>query len=331
MTRVMPAGLLALLALLAAPPAAAHPLAPLLLEVREAEDGRVEVAWKTPLLMPRGAAPAPVLPARCRALGPPTTAAAPAGLRAHWEAACGPGGLAGERLGVEGLAEPLLALVRVRLADGRLLERVLTPSAPALTIPARAGGGAVLRDYLALGVRHILAGPDHLLFVFGLVLLAATPRRLLGTVTAFTAGHSVTLSLAALGLTRFPAGPIEVAIAASVLALAIELAREPPRPTAMRRRPWATAMAFGLLHGLGFAAALHEAGLPAEAVPLALFAFNAGIEIGQVAFVLVLLAAGRALRIRRARPAGWARRIPVYAMGSLAAFWCFERAAALLR
>src|SRR6185295_17321827 len=122
----------------------------------------------------------------------------------------------------------------------------------------------------------------HLLFVFGLVLLAGGGRRLLGTVTAFTLGHSVTLSLAALGLIEVPARVIEVAIAATVFALAVELARSAPGDTLMRRHPALMAGLFGLLHGLGFAAALREAGLPQGEIPLALASFNVGIELGQL-------------------------------------------------
>jgi hydrogenase/urease accessory protein HupE len=141
----------------------------------------------------------------------------------------------------------------------------------------------------------------------------------------------VTLSLAALGLVKLPTAPIEMLIAASVLALAAELAREPDRPTRMRRFPWAMAGTFGLLHGLGFAAALAGAGLPPGEIPLALFAFNVGIELGQLAVVLVVLAAGRLLRRVPLRLPSWARHVPVYAMGTLAAFWWFERTAALFR
>jgi hydrogenase/urease accessory protein HupE len=329
-----PASLVMLgLALLAAAPraGAAHPLAPLLLEVREVGNGQVEVGWKTPLLLPQGARPAPALPARCHARGPAVTTAEEAGVRARWTVECGAPGLTGERIGVDGLAEPMLALVRVVLADGRVVQRLVSAGAPAIVVPPRPRPWDTFRDYAVLGVEHILAGPDHLLFVFGLVLLAATPRRLLGTITAFTLGHSVTLSLAVLGVARVPSRPLELGIAASVLALAIELAREPARPTLMRRWPWAMAAAFGLLHGLGFAAALGEAGLPAGDIPLALLAFNLGIEAGQVAFVLVVLGIGRALAVVGIRLPHWTRRVPVYAMGSLAAFWCWERAAALFR
>jgi len=169
------------------------------------------------------------------------------------------------------------------------------------------------------------------IFVFGLVLLAGTARRLLVTVSAFTLGHSITLTLAALGIVDFPSRVIEVAIAASILALAVELARRPAAPTLVRRRPWTMAAAFGLLHGLGFAAALREAGLPAGEIPLALLSFNVGIEIGQVLFVLGVLALGRAAGRLPARLPAWARRAPVYGMGSLAGYWFLERAIALVR
>lgn len=316
---------LALLAGAAPRAAMAHPLAPVLLEMREQPDGRVAVAWKTPLLRPRGAAPAAALPPACQALDAPVSAPEGAGIVARWTARCGD--LVGARVGIAGLSGPLAGVVRVVLADGRVVQGVVSARHPFLTVPERPRRWDVVRGYLVLGVEHIFTGPDHLLFVFGLVLLARTARRVLGTVTAFTVGHSVTLSLAVLGVTAVSSRAVEVAIAASVLALAIELAREDQESGAMRRHPWGMAFVFGLLHGLGFAGALREAGLPGGEVPLALGAFNAGIELGQVTFVVAVLALWGLLRpLAPALPA-WARRAPVYVMGSLAAFWCFERAA----
>jgi len=319
-------------ALAAAPAARAHPLAPALLELHEHPGGRVDVGWKRPLMRPPGDTQAPELPARCTPVGDRAVSQEGGGVWTRWVVDCGPAGLVGGQIGVTGGGGlGIGALVRVTLADGRVVERVLTPARPALTVPAEPRVLDVVRDYARLGVEHILTGPDHVLFVFGLVLLAATTRRLLATVTAFTVGHSVTLTLAALGLVDLPSRAIEVGIAASVLALAVELARRPTRPTMMRRRPWLMAAAFGLLHGLGFAAALRDAGLPAGAIPLALFSFNLGIEIGQVLFVLVVLAVGRMLgRVAGEMPA-WARRVPLYVMGSLAASWWLERTLALLR
>jgi hydrogenase/urease accessory protein HupE len=199
-------------------------------------------------------------------------------------------------------------------------------------VPERASALGAFRDYLRLGVLHIATGFDHLLFVFGLVLLANSARRQVWTVTAFTAGHSVTLSLAALGVVRVPTAPIEVAIAATILALALELARGEPAPGkegALRRRPWAVAFTFGLLHGFGFAGALAEVGLPQEEIPVALFSFNLGIELGQLAFVALVLVLRRALAPALSRAPAWIVRAPVTAIGALAVYWCLDRTARL--
>jgi hydrogenase/urease accessory protein HupE len=325
-------GQVAALLLALAASAHAHPLAPCVLEVRETGSGRVEVGWKTPRARPRDAQLEPVLPARCRSAGPRTRTEEGGGLWTRWTVDCGADGLTGERLGVTGPGRFALgALVRVTLADGRVVQGVVSPARPFLTVPPRPRAVDVARDYGRLGVEHIGSGPDHLLFVFGLVLLAGGLRRVVGTVSAFTLGHSVTLTLAALGVVAFPVGLIEVAVAASVLALAVELARRPATPTLIRRHPWAMAAGFGMLHGLGFAAALRAAGLPAGDIPLALLSFNAGIELGQVAFVLVVVALRGAAGSLPERMPPWARSVPVYAMGSLAGYWWLERTLELLR
>ena len=323
---------LAVLLVAAVPAARAHPLAPCVLEIRETPGGRADVGWKSPLIRPRGAELRPVLPDRCHPVGERAVTEEGGGVWTRWTVDCGPGGLVGERVGIEGPGSLALgALVRVTLADGRLVQGVVSPGRPLLTVPPEPRALDVVRDYGRLGILHILSGPDHLLFVFGLVLLAGTLGRVLGTVSAFTVGHSVTLSLAALGFVDFPSRVIEVAIATTVLVLAVELARRPAAPTLMQRRPWTMAAVFGLLHGLGFASALREAGLPAGEIPLALFSFNVGIEAGQILFVLGILALRRAGGRLPERLPGWARWIPVYGMGSLAGYWWLERAIALVR
>ena len=311
--------------------AAAHALSPALLEIEELAGERVAVAWKISVFQPTGAALEPVLPPDCVAETPPADTAATDSITTRWTAHC-PGGLVGREVGVDGLATGKTdALVRIMLADRRVVQGVLRAGEPRLAIPVRARRVDVLRSYAKLGIEHILTGPDHLLFVFGLLLLVASPGLLVRTITAFTAGHSVTLSLAALGLARLPSRPIEVGIAASVFLLAVELSRDPrPTPTLIRRAPWAIAGLFGLLHGLGFAGALAEVGLPDGEIPTALFAFNVGIEIGQLCFVGVVLAAGVAVASIVTRRIPAARWIPVYAMGSLSALWCIERTLALV-
>jgi len=219
----------------------------------------------------------------------------------------------------------------VELADGRSVQAVLRGSQPFHVVPERPSRLGVVRDYLRLGLEHIASGLDHLLFVLGLLLLVGGRLApVVKTVTAFTLGHSVTLSLAVLGFVRFPVGLIELAIAASVFVLGAELARGPGAPASrLRRFPWAMAGAFGLLHGFGFAGALAQVGLPSGEIPLSLFAFNLGIELGQLAFVALALAGWRLLVLARAPAPAWLRAAPAYGIGTLAAYWCLERAAGL--
>jgi hypothetical protein len=311
--------------------ASAHRLAPALLELFERDAGRVDVRFKLPEELPVGADVTPALPEGCTPLGDPSAAREGTGVVLTWSEQCA-NGLVGGRVALSGLeGSGSNALLRIQLVDGRSFRAVLHPGMPSLTVPERESRLGVARGYLRLGVEHILTGFDHLLFVFGLIWLVREGRRLVATVTAFTLGHSVTLSLAALGFVRFPSAWIEVAIAMTILWLAAELARAPGgAPSALRRWPWAMAGAFGLLHGLGFAGALAEVGLPEGEIPLALASFNAGIELGQLAFVAIVLAAGWLLSRPLARAPGWLARVPVTAMGALAAYWCFERAVAAL-
>ncbi len=314
--------------LMSTPFALAHPLAPALLEFVEEGDGLWRVRWKTSIVRAPGAREEPILPPDC-VLGEAVEERGESSVTIRFEMRCR-GGLIGERVGVAGLETVGVdALVRMSFLDGRILQRVVRAAEPEIVVPAQPSRWAVFYDYARLGVDHILGGPDHLLFVFGLVLLTQTLTALLATITAFTIGHSITLALAALDWIQVPQGPVEVAIAASIFVLAVELARPEERRDGFGRRPWWMAFCFGLLHGLGFAGALREAGLPSGEIPLALFSFNLGLESGQIAFVLVVVAFGLLVRrLPRPLPA-WARAVPVYLIGSLAAFWFFQRLAML--
>ncbi len=315
----------------AAGPASAHRLAPSLLAVEESADGSLEVLFKTPRMRPSGVDIEPELPPHCTNDGDPRAELDESSVTLTWTATCEDGGLVGARFGVAGLAASgTNALLRIGLADGRRVQAVLHSGAPSLVVPERPSAWTVFRDYLRLGAGHIASGFDHLLFVFGLLLLADTARRLVATVTSFTLGHSVTLSLAALGIVRFPSALIEAVIAATILLLALELARPDASPdTALRRRPWLVAFGFGLLHGFGFAGALSEIGLPEQEIPMALFSFNVGIELGQLAFVALVLAVRAVVAPRLAAAPGWLLRAPVTAMGALAVYWCLDRTAGL--
>lgn len=321
------------LGLLCAPVVAgAHGLDPAALALRETAPGVFAVRWHASALRLPGANVQPALPEHCRQVGRATAVDGGDRLALGWTIDCGMQGLTGATVAVTDLAAARInALLTIEFLDGGHIQTVLSPGAPSLTVPVRPGRWEVVRSYLHLGIEHILSGPDHLLFVLGLLLLVSTPRLVVETISAFTVGHSVTLSAAALGVAQVPSRPIEVLIALSILALAVELARGADRPTLLRRFPWAMALAFGLLHGFGFAGALAEAGLPSADVPLALLSFNGGIEIGQLAFVVAVLAA--MLLWRRAMPrvrGEWLRTAAIYTMGVLAAFWCLERTAVWL-
>jgi hypothetical protein len=182
--------------------------------------------------------------------------------------------------------------------------------------------------YTRLGVEHILLGVDHLLFVLALLILVEGTWRLVETITAFTAAHSLSLAAATLGFVRVPARPVEAVVALSIVFLAAEIVHvRQGRPALAHRRPWIVAFSFGLLHGLGFAGALAALGLPQNAIPLALLFFNVGVELGQLLFIAAALASMAVLRRIPFARAQWAWRVPVYAIGSFAAYWTIERIA----
>jgi hypothetical protein len=214
-------------------------------------------------------------------------------------------------------------LLRVDNLDGKSFTHRLVPEAPSVVIPERPGALEVAATYLVLGVEHILLGIDHLLFVLALLLLVRGIGRLIATITAFTVAHSITLAAATLGFVNVPSAPIEATIALSILFVATELARG--QFTLTMRLPWLVAFTFGLLHGFGFAGALSEVGLPTHAIPLALLFFNVGVELGQLAFIAVVLTGAWALRRVALEPPAWAPRLTAYVIGSVAAFWVFER------
>ena len=193
----------------------------------------------------------------------------------------------------------------------------------------QAGSGSwsdAARRYLSLGIEHILFGIDHLLFVFALLLIVRGRWMLVKTITAFTVAHSITLALATLGFINVPLRPVEAAIALSIVFLCVEIvhARQGRIGLAVRY-PWVVAFAFGLLHGLGFAGALAEIGLPQSEIPIALLFFNIGVEIGQLMFVAVVLGVIWGLQRLQFQAPSWAQAIPVYVIGTLATYWFIER------
>jgi len=220
-------------------------------------------------------------------------------------------------------------LVNVNLLDGGKYTFLLHPKTNTVTIPRSASKWSVVSSCTRLGIEHILLGIDHLLFVLALIILTRGFRSIVKTVTAFTIAHSITLSLAVLGYVHIPGPPVEATIALSIMFLALEILRTlEGEETLTSRKPWLVALTFGLLHGLGFAGALSRIGLPQNEIPLALASFNVGVELGQLAFVCIVLLLIRTLNVKQDWPPA-ARKIPPYAIGAVSCFWVIDRIWAL--
>ncbi|AQA18528.1 hypothetical protein BST95_10055 [Halioglobus japonicus] len=308
--------------------ASAHRFAPSLLKINQIDASQYHLVWKTPVQATSNVPLLPTWPESCAVTQSSPPHVEGTGKVTSLQITCadlGEDGLVGDAIGVSGLgANQASAMVMLRMADGRQYQEVLNAEQAEFIVPAEPSAGEVVTDYSVLGIEHIWGGIDHLLFVFGLLLLVGGGARLLWTITAFTVGHSITLSLVTLGFFDYPVALVEFTIALSIFVLAVELTRKGSNDL-LWRHPWWLAGGFGLLHGMGFAGALAETGLPQDNVPLALLFFNVGIELGQIAFILVVLLLWWLLR----RPlAPWQERlrwVPVYVLGSLSAMWCIER------
>jgi hydrogenase/urease accessory protein HupE len=307
-------------------PAQAHESRPASLEIREISPERFELLWRTPTL---SGMPLPVslaLPADLRDV----TAATERNLGdsvLEQRVFTRDGGLDGLRLEFPGLQGTITdVLVRTQTLDGRATTEIVRPSQAWVVLAAARGPLAVVSAYLVHGIAHIVLGADHLLFVFGLMLIVRDRFVLVKAITAFTVAHSLTLALATLGYANAPVEPLNAVIALSILFLGPEIVRVWRGQTSLAiRRPWLVAFAFGLLHGFGFASALTSAGLPRADLPIALVGFNLGVEIGQVAFVLLVVLIERSFRQLALRWPRWVELAPGYAVGSLGAFWTIQR------
>jgi hypothetical protein len=305
---------------------------PALLEITETGQGWYSVTWKVPLQNGRPLRISPMLPEQFRQMGPTSTRIYQNSTieESTWKVESG--SLIGGTIEIDGLtAIPIDVIVQIDLADGSEHSAILRPASPTYIVPGRATKWMVASSYWKIGTIHILEGFDHLLFLLALLLIIPNLWMLFKTITAFTLAHSVSLALATLGVVNIPGAPTEAVIALSILFLAVEIVHSRQgKVTLAERMPWVVALSFGLVHGLGFAGALAEVGLPQQEIPLALLMFNVGVETGQVMFVvavsLLLAALHRfhnyvALTLMRATP---------YAIGGVAAFWTIDRVGAFL-
>ena len=317
-------------------PARAHESRPLYIEVTEKAPLAFLVRWKIPPSVKVRNAPEVSMTGGCVATTPPAPRGATRGSLQHRTFRC-EADPAGTPLQIRyPLFNPSVsALVRISRLSGETHSLLASPKQTEVFIPAVESFGSVARDYLTLGVEHILEGYDHLLFLVCLMLIAGTGRRILITITGFTIAHSITLALSALGVVHVPIAPVEAAIALSIVFLAVEIVRG-DKNSFTYRYPIAVSSSFGLLHGFGFAAVLGETGLPQTEIPAALLFFNVGVEIGQILFVAVVIAVYQLIRFvgrtsfdrdlstDALRPL---QTPAAYAVGILGSFWMIQRVA----
>ena len=310
--------LLTILLSLLALPARAHEMSMAEMEVRETAPGEFLWLWSASSdKRPMGDDLEPRWPDSCREAGANVVHCDDNGLKGTFAMAG-----VGKRYSA--------ALVKIIWLDGQSHVYTLTGSQQSVELYGsaddRRGLVEIFRAYTVLGVQHILSGIDHLLFVASLLFLVGFRRRLIGTISAFTLAHSLTLACSVFGVLTLRSAPVEACIAISIVLVACEALRD--TDTVARRVPALVSFLFGLVHGLGFAGALKSIGLPQSHLPMALLSFNVGVEVGQLLMVLLAF-----LLVSVPWPKLWlarARRPALYAVGVVAAFWCWQRVAAIV-
>lgn len=323
--------LLGLFAIVLAFPLSAHELRPSVVEMREVETGEYIFDWKVTLAAGSAGLLAsrlePVIPDNCAIQGDMVQRLQSAALMGRASVTCD-GDPAGGKFGLSELLGKSDAIARFVPIDAPTQSYRLTADEPVTTILAEPSALSVLADYFVIGAEHIIFGWDHLLFVIALVLLVRNPWPVVKAATAFTIAHSITLVATILGYSGLPGRPVEALIALSIVFLAVEVAlvlRDPERQTLTRRFPWAVAFAFGLIHGFGFAGALADIGLPQTQLAAALFAFNVGVEAGQLLVVALTMIVLAGLARVSLSTQSLVLKTSTYAIGTIGSFWLIER------
>lgn len=310
----------------------AHKLAPSLLELRELPGGVIGLMWKTPVLA--ATLPTVILPESCRTIDHVEKIISDGAVEQRYSIVCEMP-ISSLVFAVKGLSESrTAALLRWYGNDGGEQQSLLGSDEDRFSPALGNSNGPPILQFTGLGIKHILIGSDHLLFVLGLLLIARHRYRLLIWISAFTVGHSITLFLVSMGVIPHWPAMAEWLIAASVLVMALYADRYRHSDESGNYSKGFTVLvtAFGLLHGLGFAAVLEELSVPSGDILPALLGFNIGIELGQIFFiamVAVLLLIGKRLLVARLqwrdRALGMTRSAAIYVMGSVAAYWMIDR------
>ena len=223
----------------------------------------------------------------------------------------------GKSVFINGLSILNDALVTIKFLDGERFEGLVSVKDSKLTIPEEVQ--VFPTGYFTLGIEHLIGGPDHLLFVFGLLFIVFGWRNLFKTITAFTLAHSLTLGLSVFEIVSLPSITIEALIALTIIYLALEISEEKGKD----HTPWIMAFGFGLLHGFGFAGALGEIGIANEQLLLSLLFFNIGIEIGQLIMIPIFLII--IWLLQKIKLNFSVTKLSSYAIGGMGSFWLIQR------
>jgi hypothetical protein len=296
---------------------------PAYLEIKQTGPETYDVLWKVPAMQNLRLALYLTFPKECTETSPKKIYNVGAFLIERNSIRCA-NGLIEKTISIQGLSATMTdVLARVQRSDGTSQTARVTPSAPYFKMKAAPSWKETAGTYLRLGVKHIVLGFDHLLFVLGLLVIVGHRwKMMIKTITSFTLAHSLTLAAATLGVIRVPEEPLSAVIALSILFLGVEVARLKQGKTSFTiQHPWVAAFGFGLVHGLGFASGLSTLGLPSNEIVAALLFFNVGVELGQIAFVLLYLLLLRCLNILQVPSPQWAQSIPPYVIGTLGSYW----------
>jgi len=306
----------------------AHENRPLYLQIIETGPGNYSVNLKIPTSVPEHNIPKVLIPGNCTVIGDKFFSRKPDSFISKYNIRC-EGSLSGNsvRINFPLLNPSISTIIRVKFLSGQVHNKLLSPNETSWEIPAIENRYGVAKEYLLLGISHIWEGIDHLLFLLCLIVIAATPWRILITVTGFTVAHTITLVLSTLNLIKLPVPPIEAAIALSIVFVASEIVKGQENSLTYKY-PVSVSSSFGLLHGFGFAAVLNQIGLPQVELPVSLLFFNIGVEIGQVIFIAIVLFV--LFLLKSIFKTSFTRLMPydklvAYLIGSVASFWMIQR------
>jgi len=307
---------------------------PLYVEISEQAPALYQLLWRIPATFKADNLPSVVMPKHCQILTP-APRVQPGGKYQQRYHCLKP--LAGQSIAIRfpKYNPATSTLLKYSALNGEQHTRLLSPDEDQWILPEAETPSRIAQDYTLLGMQHIWAGSDHLLFLLCLLWIAGSARRVLITITGFTLAHSLTLALSALQWVRLPMPPVEAVIALSIVFLATEIVKN-NKQTLTWRYPIAVSSSFGLLHGFGFAAALEEIGLPQTELVTGLLFFNVGVEVGQVVFafgvlsVIVLAKRWMLPYFHDIQARSFTRYLAAYAIGIGASFWLIERSAAFI-